>query len=99
MVINLSAEAKANPDVLLEPEHLMAWEAQHGSLPHNCWVLLRTGWSERNTDAGRFLNADEGGPHTPGPSVACARWLAEHPAVSGFGVEDGGHRCGRGGRL
>ena len=37
VVIDLSTEAAANPDVLLEPEHLEAWEAQHGPLPHNCW--------------------------------------------------------------
>ena len=97
VVIDLSAEAAADPDVLLEPAHLEAWEAQHGPLPQNCWVLLRTGWSERNTDARRFLNADENGPHTPGPSVACARWLAEHPAVSGFGVETVGIDAGAAG--
>ena len=33
------------------------------------------------------LNADGNGPHTPGLSVECARWVAEESAVIGLGVE------------
>lgn len=93
-VLDLTAEAEADADALLEPEHLERWEAEHGRFPENCWVLLRTGWSARGDDPERFLNADENGLHAPGPSVAAAEWLAAHPHVSGFGVETVGIDAG-----
>lgn len=93
-VVDVTAQAAADADFLLEPEHLEAWEDEHGRLPHNCWVLLRTGWAARGDDPERFLNADEHGLHAPGPSVAAAEWLAAHPHVSGFGVETVGIDAG-----
>ncbi|GAA1772201.1 cyclase family protein [Kocuria aegyptia] len=93
-VLDLTAEAEADADALLEPEHLEQWEAEHRRFPANCWVLLRTGWSARAGDPERFLNADERGLHAPGPSVAAAEWLAAHPHVSGFGVETVGIDAG-----
>jgi kynurenine formamidase len=41
-----------------------------------------------------FLNADETGPHTPGLSPECARWVAEESAVIGLGVETVGTDAG-----
>ena len=96
-VLDVTAEVEADADFLLEPEHLERWEAEHGRLPENCWVLLRTGWSSRGDDAERFLNADENGPHAPGPSAAAAQWLAAHPHVTGFGVETVGIDAGAAG--
>ena len=41
-----------------------------------------------------FLNADDAGPHTPGVSPECARWLAEEAPVIGLGVETVGTDAG-----
>jgi kynurenine formamidase len=41
-----------------------------------------------------MLNADESGPHTPGMSVECARWVAEESSVVGVGVETVGTDAG-----
>jgi kynurenine formamidase len=93
VVIDKTAEAQADADFLLEPADLEAWEKEHGPIPDGAWLLYRTGWSSRSGDAKAFLNADESGPHSPGVSVAGAKWLADSP-ISGFGVEtvgvDGG---------
>ena len=43
-------------------------------------------------DQAEFLNADETGPHTPGISVECARWLAEEAPVHRRRGGDGRHR-------
>ncbi len=83
-----------DPDFLLEVEHVRAWEAEHGPLPDGGWLLYRTGWDARSEDAAAFLNADETGPHTPGISVECARWLAEESPVLGVGVETVGTDAG-----
>ncbi|MGY1710538.1 cyclase family protein [Geodermatophilus sp. SYSU D00758] len=96
-VLDLSAEAAADPDFLLEVDHVRAWEAEHGPLPEGGWLLYRTGWDARSDSQERFLNADESGPHTPGVSPACARWLAEEAPVIGLGVETVGTDAGAAG--
>jgi kynurenine formamidase len=93
-VLDFSAQAAADPDFLLEVSDIKGWEAEHGPLPEGGWLLYRTGWDERSADQDRFLNADETGPHTPGVSVACARWLAEEAPVIGVGVETVGTDAG-----
>ena len=94
VVLDFSAQAAADPDFLLEVEHIKEWERAHGPLPDGGWMLFRTGWDERSGDQERFLNANETGPHTPGLSVACARWLAEESPVMGIGVETVGTDAG-----
>ena len=97
VVVDVTAQVADDPDFLLEPEHLQAWEAEHGRLPDGAWLLLRTGWSARSGSAAEFLNADADGPHTPGPSAAAARWLATERAITGLGVETVGIDAGAAG--
>jgi len=93
VVLDFSAEAAADPDFLLEIEHVKQWEAEHGPLPEG-WLLYRTGWDARSDDQAAFLNANETGPHTPGISVSCAKWLAEESPVIGLGTETVGTDAG-----
>ncbi|TYP81108.1 cyclase family protein [Blastococcus xanthinilyticus] len=94
VVLDFSAEAAEDPDFLLEVAHVRAWEAEHGPLPEGGWLLFRTGWDARSGSQQEFLNADDTGPHTPGLSPACARWLAEESPVLGLGVETVGTDAG-----
>ncbi|HEX5404682.1 MAG TPA: cyclase family protein [Pseudonocardiaceae bacterium] len=89
-VLDMSADAKRDPDFLLRREHVEAWIAEHGDLPDGGWLLYRTGWDARNTDSTSFLN----GGHTPGVSEDCACWLAEQTPVIGIGVETVGTDAG-----
>lgn len=93
VVVDKSAECAANPDFLLEIEHLEQWQTEHGPLPAGGWLIYRTGWDARANDQAAFLNANETGPHTPGISVACAKWLAEQ-SILGVGVETVGTDAG-----
>ncbi len=93
-VLDFSKQAAADPDFLLEPDHIKQWESQHGPLPAGGWLLYRTGWDARSNSQQAFLNANETGPHTPGVSVDCARWLAEEALVIGIGVETVGTDAG-----
>ena len=94
VVLDFSAQAAADPDFLLEIDHVRQWEAEHGPLPDGGWLLYRTGWDTRSGSQQEFLNANETGPHTPGISVACAQWLAEQAPVLGLGVETVGTDAG-----
>lgn len=93
-VLDFSDQAAADPDWLLERDDVARWEAEHGALPDGGWLLLRTGWDARSRDQAEFLNANDSGPHTPGISVDCARWLAEEAPVIGVGVETVGTDAG-----
>jgi kynurenine formamidase len=93
-VLDFSERAAADADFLLEVDDIKEWESQHGALPEGGWLLYRTGWDIRSDDQQRFLNANETGPHTPGVSVACARWIADEAPVIGFGVETVGTDAG-----
>jgi kynurenine formamidase len=93
-VLDMTDRAQADPDFLLEVDHIRSWEKQHGPLPDGGWLLYRTGWDARSHAQEEFLNATETGPHTPGISVDCARWLAEEAPVIGVGVETVGTDAG-----
>ncbi len=94
VVLDFTAQAGADPDFLLEVEHILAWQERYGPLPEGGWLLYRTGWDARSHAQDEFLNADESGSHTPGVSVECARWLAEEAPVAGVGVETVGTDAG-----
>lgn len=94
VVLDFAEQAAADPDFLLEIDHVRAWEAEHGALPDGGWLLYRTGWDARADDAERFLNADETGAHTPGIEPECARWLAQDTGITGLGVETVGTDAG-----
>jgi kynurenine formamidase len=96
-VIDVTADVAANPDFLLTPERLAAWESAHGRVPRGAWVLLRTGWSRRTGDA--FINADANGPHSPGFDAATSTILAHEREVLGVGVETIGTDAGQAGRF
>jgi kynurenine formamidase len=93
VVLDFSAAAAADPDFLLTREHVDRWQADHGPLPADGWLLYRTGWDARGDDPEAFLN----GGHTPGIESDCAQWLAEKTSLLGLGVETVGTDAGQAG--
>jgi kynurenine formamidase len=89
-VLDVTAEASADPNFLLEVSHIKAFEAEHGALPAGGWLLIRTGWDARSADQDAFLN----GGATPGVSIECATWLADEAPIQGVGVETVGTDAG-----
>ena len=95
-VIDVTTEVDRNPDFLLLPDHIVAWEKTHGRIPSGAWVLLRTGWSRR-TDPTAFLNVAADGPHSPGLHQSASELLARDRDVLGVGVETVGTDAGQAG--
>ncbi len=93
VVLDFSAAAAEDADFLLEVDDIRQWEERHGPLPVDGWLLYRTGWDARSGSQEDFINADEAGPHTPGMSAECARWVAEESPL--LGVGHGDRRDGR----
>lgn len=95
-VIDVTREVAANPDFLLTPAGVEAWETRYGKIPAGAWVLLRTGWSKR-TGAAAVLNVGPDGPHSPGFDADTSRLLAHDRDVLGVGVETIGTDAGQAG--
>jgi kynurenine formamidase len=86
-VVDASREVAEDPDWVLTVPFLQQWEAAHGRIPDDSWLLLRTDWSQRAHDAEAFRNLRDDGAHTPGPSAEAVQWLIGERNVRGFGVE------------
>ena len=95
-VIDVEPEVEKDPDFLLKPDDLLAWEEEHGKVPPESWVLLKTGWSRRKGKED-FLNVDDDGPHTPGFHQETSEMLAHERDVLGVGVETVGTDAGQAG--
>ncbi|MFC9763350.1 cyclase family protein [Rhodococcus jostii] len=95
VVLDVTDRVADNPDFLLDVADIEEWQRAHGALPAGGWLLYRTGWSSRSEYSDDFLNADESGPHTPGFTAECARWLAEETDLVGVGVETVGTDAGQ----
>ena len=99
VVLDFSEQSAADPDFLIDVEHLVTWQEEHGAFPANAWLLFRTGWDRFDHDKQAFLNLDENGSHTPGFTAECAKWIAEELDISGVGVETVGIDAGNAGAL
>ena len=93
-VIDCSAGAAADDDFELTVEVIEAWEAEHGVIPPDCWVLMRTDWSRRR--GAEYLNMAEDGPHSPGPTPEGIQFLINERNIRGFGTETVGTDAGQG---
>jgi isatin hydrolase len=97
-VIDRSKESAANPDYLLTPDSIKEWEKEHGGIEAGTWVLLRTDWYKRNGSTDTFLNADDKGPHSPGPTAEAISYLISKGVV-GWGQETVGTDAGSAGGM
>lgn len=93
-VIDVSREASTDPDFLLTPAHIEAWEKKYGRIEAGSWVLMRTDWSKRKETAA-FLNVREDGAHVPGPHPELVPFLAKERDVIGWGSEGVGTDAGQ----
>ena len=91
VVVDVAAAAAADPDYLVTPEDVLAWEAEHGPVPAGAAVLVRTGWAARWPDALAYLGDDTPGEtgdlHFPGIGAAAARLLVEDRGVGLLGID------------
>jgi kynurenine formamidase len=85
VVIDVVAQAAADPDYTLQPGDVTAWETAHGTIPAGAIVLLRTGWSSRWPDKKAYLGDDTPGDasnlHFPSYGAEAARLLVKRGAA------------------
>lgn len=91
VVIDISEQARADPDYLLTLADIDAFEAAHGPIGSGSIVLLRTGWSERWPDAMAYMGdatpGDAGNLHFPSFGPEAARFLIDERGAKVLGVD------------
>lgn len=93
VVVDVSAQATAQPDYQVTQDDFAAWEQANGAIPPDSLVLIRTDYSRRWPDAAGYLGTAERGAaaveklHFPGVHPAAARWLAEQRRVKAVGID------------
>lgn len=97
-VIDCSQQAQEDEDYLLTADGVKEWESQHGEIGAGEWVVMRTDWDARVNDEAKFLNADEAGPHSPGPTPDCIEYLLSKNIV-GWGTQCIGTDAGQAGGM
>ncbi len=93
VVVDVTAGAAENRDFQIRVPDLRKWESEHGRIPKQAIVLLRTGFGARWPDRERYLGTTERGPdavaklHFPGLHPEAARWLVSEREVKAVGID------------
>lgn len=92
--IDVSANAKDQPDYLITVEDLTNWETQIGyQIPDGSIVLLQTGFAKYYPNKERYLGTTERGDHAiallhfPGLSPEAAQWLVDNRNIHAIGID------------
>ncbi len=91
VVVDIAASCARNPDYLLSPADLRAWEKAHGRIPDGVILLVRTGWGKFWPDKKRYLGSDTPGDtahlHFPGISRQAAEFLVKQRKIGAVGID------------
>ena len=93
LVIDVTAAAEKNADYLVTTQDFEQWEREHGRIPADAIVLLRTGFSKRWPDAARYLGTAERGEaavaklHFPGLHPDAAKWIVANRPIKAIGID------------
>ena len=92
-MIDVTSQSDGNADYQVTRDDFARFEKEHGTLPENAIVLLRTGFSRRWPDAVRYLGTatrgDEGVKqlHFPGLHPDAARWIVDNRHIAAIGLD------------
>ena len=88
VVVDVHEDAARNPDYTLTLERLQKWENDHGKIPADAFVAMRTDWSKRWPDAAKMENKDAKGiAHYPGWSLPALKFLYGERKITASGHE------------
>ena len=93
IVIDVTQESERDVDYQVTTADFERFEQEHGAIPADTIVLLRTGFSRRWPGAERYLGTTKRGEdgarslHFPGLHPDAARWLAANRRIRAIGID------------
>ena len=58
VVIDISEKAETNPNTIVEPDDVVAFEKEHGTIPAGSAVLMLSGWARRKSSALSYTGSE-----------------------------------------
>ena len=90
-VIDVRAEAAADPDYRVSVADLRRWEQANGAIPRGAIVLALTGWGRFWPDRAKYLGSDRPGDardlHFPGFAAEAAEFLVTEREIDAVGID------------
>jgi kynurenine formamidase len=93
VVVDVTEQSERDADYQVTTEDLARFEKEHGAIPSNAIVLIRTGFSRRWPDAARYLGTATRGEagakllHFPGLHPDAARWIVANRTIGAIGID------------
>lgn len=88
VVIDIAARAAREPDTVVTPADLRAFERRSGRIPRGAVVCMYSAWEERAGSVEAYRNTDAGGVmRFPGFGKAAVDWLLAKRHIRGIGVD------------
>ena len=88
VVIDLTQRAQSQPDTVVTPEDISAWEKQNGRIPVGAFVVLNSSWWKRWQSPESYLNQNnEKVMAFPGFSEEAVDFLVRERDIKGVGVD------------
>lgn len=88
IVLDISAQATADPDYELSINDVAQWEKANGQIPLGAIVMVRTGWGARWNSSKQYRNPDPRGvAHYPGYSQEAAKFLVNGRNALSLGID------------
>ena len=101
VVIDVTEQSDRNADYQVMPDDIARFEQEHGAIPDDAIVLIRTGFSRRWPDAARYLGTATRGAegasqlHFPGLHPDAARWIVANRRIGAIGIDTASIDYGR----
>ncbi len=88
VVVDIKDKTAADPNAMVEPADLVAFESTHGRIPRHAIVAMNSGWADR-VDDGDVFRGGTGFPdlNFPGFGADATDWLIAHRDPVGIGVD------------
>lgn len=87
VVIDVRQPCRRNADYEVTVADIKAWEQQHGQLPADVLVAIRTGWEQKWDTPKAYVNEQKDDkPHFPGLSAEAAQYLAQR-LIAGLAID------------
>lgn len=88
VVIDITGKAMDDPNAMVEPDDLIAYERGHGRIPRRALVCMNSGWADKVDDGDEFRGGT-GFPdlNFPGFSFDATDWLVRNRDPVGIAVD------------
>jgi kynurenine formamidase len=88
VVVDITAKAESDPNAMVDPDDLVAFERRHGRIPRGACVAMNSGWDKKVSD-GDLFRGGIGYPdlNFPGFSREATEWLVVERDISGIAVD------------